>query len=181
MKSVIPLSIQETYEKHFGKEDWPEVLKKAGLSKSTRYFAHKSTDDEEVKSLLKAIIDHKNMSMQELSDVFGDFWVNDFAPRHYFAFYKRAKNAKEFLLNMNDVHDKIGSKVEGSKPPKFEFTQIDKRTLRMKYISERNLIDLVVGLVKGVGKRFKEEIEVKKLSESELQLVFEEDKSSSTN
>ncbi|MDW7694649.1 heme NO-binding domain-containing protein [Flammeovirgaceae bacterium SG7u.111] len=172
MKSVIPLAIKETYEKYFGSEDWGIVLQKAGFDPKTVFFSHKNTEDKEVMALLKAVMDHKGLTINQLSDVFGDYWVNDFASRHYFAFYQRASSAKDFLMKMNDVHDKIGAKVEGSKPPKFTFNELPDGAMEMGYISERNLIDLVVGLVKGVGKRFGEEIKVTKLSSSLLRLEF---------
>ncbi len=174
MKSVIPLAVQETYVKHFGDSDWPIVLKKAGLSSNTKYFAHRDTPDSEVVALLQAIMKHKGLTMVQLSDVFGDYWVNDFTTRHYFAFHQRAESARQFLLNMNTVHDKIGSKVAGSKPPRFTFEELANGNLRMGYDSERDLIDLVVGLVKGVGKRFNESITVTKINNRLLELKFDE-------
>ncbi len=173
MKSVIPMAIQETFVKHFGEKEWPLVLKKAGFDPDNVFYGHRDTPDEKVVALLGAIMELKSMSMKDLSDAFGDHWVNHFAAKHYFAFYQRARNAKEFILKMNEVHDKIGSKVDGSKPPKFTFEEKPDGSLEMGYISDRNLIDLVIGLVKGVGKKFNETIHVTKLSESLLKLKFE--------
>ena len=42
----------------------------------------------------------------------------------------------------------------------------------MKYKSHRNLIDFLVGLVKGVGKFYKEDLKVSKLSNDKVEIVF---------
>jgi len=42
----------------------------------------------------------------------------------------------------------------------------------MKYISKRRLIDLMVGLMNGVGKHFGEELLVRKLNKSKVEIKF---------
>ncbi|KPQ45004.1 MAG: hypothetical protein MPEBLZ_00429 [Candidatus Methanoperedens nitroreducens] len=42
----------------------------------------------------------------------------------------------------------------------------------IKYKSNRGLIDILMGLVKGVGKYYKEDLKVTKLSSDRLQVIF---------
>jgi hypothetical protein len=42
----------------------------------------------------------------------------------------------------------------------------------MKYKSHRNLIDFLVGLIKGVGKFYKEDLKVTKLTNDKVEIVF---------
>jgi hypothetical protein len=42
----------------------------------------------------------------------------------------------------------------------------------MKYKSRRGLIDFMVGLIKGVGKFYKEDLKVTKLSSDKVEIVF---------
>ncbi len=42
----------------------------------------------------------------------------------------------------------------------------------MTYKSKRGLIDFLVGLIKGVGKYFKENLEVTKLGNNKVKIVF---------
>jgi len=42
----------------------------------------------------------------------------------------------------------------------------------MKYWSSRGLIDLFVGLIKGFGKYYNETLVIKKLSTTEVEIVF---------
>jgi hypothetical protein len=43
----------------------------------------------------------------------------------------------------------------------------------MKYKSKRKLIDFMVGLIKGVGKFYKENLKVKKISDDKVEIIFE--------
>jgi hypothetical protein len=47
------------------------------------------------------------------------------------------------------------------------------KTLIMHYKSHRGLIDFMVGLIKGVGKYFKENLQVRKLGDKRVEIVFE--------
>jgi len=42
----------------------------------------------------------------------------------------------------------------------------------MKYISKRGLIDFMVGLIKGVGKYYREDLKVTKLGNDRVKIVF---------
>ena len=42
----------------------------------------------------------------------------------------------------------------------------------MKYHSPRNLVDFMVGLIKGVGKHFNEKLTVSKISSDSVRVVF---------
>jgi hypothetical protein len=42
----------------------------------------------------------------------------------------------------------------------------------MTYKSPRGLIDFLVGLIKGVGKYFKEDLRVRKLNNTDVEVVF---------
>jgi hypothetical protein len=62
--------------------------------------------------------------------------------------------------------------VPNASPPRFEYQWTDARTLVMIYRSERGLVDLVVGLAKGVGTYYGEPLEVTKLGPDRVQIVF---------
>ncbi|PZR17573.1 MAG: hypothetical protein DI536_04470 [Archangium gephyra] len=62
--------------------------------------------------------------------------------------------------------------VPNARPPRFQLSWRDADTLDVEYLSERKLIDVYVGLARGVGKYFKEALTVTKLSETHVQIVF---------
>lgn len=55
---------------------------------------------------------------------------------------------------------------------RFKTAWLDANTLDVEYLSERNLIDVYVGLARGVGKYFKEPLTVTKHSETKVTIVF---------
>ncbi len=62
--------------------------------------------------------------------------------------------------------------MENAHPPRFEYDWKDDKTLILKYKSQRGLIDILVGLIKGVGKYYKEDLKVSKISSDKVQIVF---------
>jgi hypothetical protein len=113
-----------------------------------------------------------NISLVQAADAFGDYWSTVYAPKIYGAFYDTAKSAREFLLKMDDVHTIMTSTVSDAHPPRFEYEWKDDKTLIMKYKSRRGLIDFVVGLAKGVGKYYKEDLNATKLGDDRVKITF---------
>jgi hypothetical protein len=90
---------------------------------------------------------------------------------------QRTASLQALNSELKDALDKarrncMTKSLEDSAPPRFDYKWEEKRTLIMTYKSKRNLIDFAVGLVKGVGKFYKEEIKVSKLSDDKIQIVF---------
>jgi hypothetical protein len=73
---------------------------------------------------------------------------------------------------LDEVHRKTTENIPNARPPRFEYAWQDPKTLLMKYKSQRNLIDLLAALVKGVGKHFKENLRISKQSGDTLKIVF---------
>ena len=62
--------------------------------------------------------------------------------------------------------------VPNASPPRFKLTWRDSQTLEVTYESKRNLIDVYVGLARGVGKYFGEPLTVTRQSETQATIVF---------
>ncbi|OGW47092.1 MAG: hypothetical protein A2078_05600 [Nitrospirae bacterium GWC2_57_9] len=72
---------------------------------------------------------------------------------------------------MDEVHRITTESIPNAQPPRFEYTWPDNKTLIMKYKSKRNLSVFMVGLVKGVGKYYKESLQVSKQGD-DIKIVF---------
>ncbi|MEL6538589.1 MAG: heme NO-binding domain-containing protein, partial [Bacteroidota bacterium] len=173
MKGSIPDALQELIKKHHGGPTvWMKILEHAGLPKDFKIYSHKDVPDETVKNLIESSAVVLGITYDEAADAFGDHWMNEYAPLKYFAFFNRPKTAKEFLMEMNRVHEKITAKVENAKPPHFEYQTPDRNTLIMTYESDRGLYPIFVGLVKAVGKYYKEEIKVLRSGDNSVKVSF---------
>jgi len=171
MKGAIAVSLQSMVEKEFGKDKWVNIIKRAGLPANTTFFAHHEIEDKAIMHVVKSTCEELNITLEQAADAFGNYWMTEYAPKKYYAFILTVKDAKSFLLKMNEVHKKITSQ-ENATPPKFEFEEKNDNTITMKYISKRNMEVFWIGLIKGVGNYYKQNIEIKKIETSKVELTF---------
>ena len=177
MKGSIPDSLQKlVVEHHGGQESWAKILQHAQLPRDFKIYSHKDVDDEIVKQLIDSTAIVLGIPYETAADAFGDFWMNEYAPKHYFAFFNRAASAKEFLLEMDRVHEKITSSIPNAQPPKFEYEEPEPDVLIMRYKSKRGMYPIFVGLVKAVGKYYEEDLEVLRSGENSVRIRFGGDK-----
>ena len=122
-------------------------------------------------TVIKTACESLGLTIVELADVYGDYWINVFAPKVYSPYYN-VDSAREFLLNVDFIHTSITKRIPNAQPPRFNYEWLSHDTLIMTYHSKRGLIDFMVGLIKGVGKYFNEDLKVTKLSNTKVKIVF---------
>lgn len=171
MKGVIPDCLKSMVINKFGIDNWNKSLEMSGLPKNTIFLAGQDIADETILKVADSVCKVLNITMQQAADAFGDYWVSEYAANIYKPFYK-ATTAKDFLLNMDNVHTLITKNLPNAHPPRFTYEWENENTLIMHYKSERALIDFLVGLVKGVGKYFKENLKVTKIGDDKVKIIF---------
>jgi hypothetical protein len=173
MKGVIIICLKELVVKNGGKTLWSYIMNNCNLNENTPIYANENIEDEVALKLIVESAKVFNLTIAEFADVYGIYWVNDYAARIYKAYFIGIYDAKSFLLNMNEVHKLVVKKNPDSKPPNFTFEWKSENVLLINYLSDRGLIDIAVGLVKGVGKYFNETLKVKKLNNSFIEVIFQ--------
>ncbi len=173
MKGTILKCLGELVVSKFGKEVWEESLFEAGLPKHQIFLAISDIDDGVTVKVVQAVCKSLDITLEQAADAFGDYWVNVYSQMMYGVYYKKFNNSKDFLLNMDNVHISMTKMMKNAKPPRFEYDWVDNKTLIIHYKSHRGLIDFVVGLVKGVGKFYNENLIVKKISADKVKVIFE--------
>lgn len=172
MKGIIVNCLKALVYDKFGVDKWQKILSMSNLDPYMVIHATKDIDDNIVLKVVDSTCKVLNISMEQATDAFGEYWVNVYAPKIYEMYYKGVESAKDFLLKMDDVHKNVTKNLENAKPPSFKFEWKDDKTLIVKYISHRGLIDFYVGLARGVGIYFKEDIKVKKLKDEKVEIIF---------
>jgi hypothetical protein len=172
MKGVVPICLGELIAKRFGEDKWQQILETAGLPKTAVFMPHQNVDDAAVLKVLKATCAVLGITPIAAAEAFGEYWCCTYAPRIYSAFYGGSHNAKDFLLRMKDVHAMVTRTVPGAHPPVFTYEQPAPNRLVMHYASDRNLAGIFAGLVKGVGRYFHEELQIKKVGSSAVEITF---------
>ncbi|MCL2329193.1 MAG: heme NO-binding domain-containing protein [Bacteroidetes bacterium] len=172
MKGSIVKCCAEMVNDYYGGQTWKEILQQSGQKPNMLIRPISDIDDQIVFKIFGNICTVLNLSKQQLYDMFGDYWVRIYAPKISRIYYIQNKTAKEFIMGMDKVHEHVTSMIPNAHPPKFKVEEVDENTIIVNYISKRNLIDLYMGLVKGVGNYFKTPIGIKKLSEDRVELTF---------
>lgn len=171
MNVVIVSALKEAVVKKFGEATWNGAIERAGLSREMRFLTPE-VPDENVLKVIRALCDETKMEPQQLFDPFAEHWIFDFSQRYYKMFYVGCKSAKDFLLKMDYVHVLATKHISGARPPRFEYEWKDPKTLIMKYRSHRSMIDLMISLIKAVGKFYNEKLEVEKLDSQRVKITF---------
>jgi hypothetical protein len=172
MKGIIAVCLKEMVIERFGIEKWEAVLINAGETQDISFLATGDVDDKYVMRLIKAACKAVNVSMQEIADIFGEYWINTFSQKVYGGLYRRHKTAEKFILAMDLLHLDVTRNIRNASPPGFDFNWKDGKTLIMTYKSKRNMIDFAAGLIRGAGKYYTEDLEVTKINDKQLQIVF---------
>jgi len=173
MKGVIANCLREVVILKFGNSKWNEIMNASGLNPNMAILSSLDLDDAVVVNVVKNTCKTLHLTLEQVTDMFGDHWMNAFAPKIYKPYYGTNTTAREFLLKISEIHDKVTKNIPNAHPPKFEYEWKNETTLILTYISPRGLIDFVVGLVKGVGKYFHERLSVRKISSTKVEVVFQ--------
>jgi hypothetical protein len=172
MKGAVASCLRDLVIKKFGIEKWEACLTTAGVPKNSIFLASQDVDDATVMKIINAVCKVANLTLAQAADAFGEHWVCSYAAGIYKAHYAGVSTARQFLLKLDEVHRITTETIPNAHPPRFDYTWENDKTLIMKYKSQRGLLDLLLGLVKGVGRYFKEDVRVTKNGPDSLRVVF---------
>jgi hypothetical protein len=171
------LCLIELVKEQFGKEKLDRILALSGLSDRKnymRYFNGFDFSDEKFIELVQNLCGTLNLTKKQAADVFGQYWVCTYAPRQYPHYFRNITSAEDFLMKLDAIHLDVTANaprdIEAAHPPRFEVKRIDKNTLHVFYKSKRRMIDFYIGLVKEVGAYFNTPVEIRKISEEEVDI-----------
>ena len=172
MKGTILKCLQEMVESRFGKQEWKQILSESGFAPTQLFTLSADVDEQKTLALFSNTAEVLEIPAEQVMDDFGDYWVNEYASRIYHTLFGRLKSAREFILGMDQVHIMVTSTIENAQPPRFEFEERGPKVLVVTYKSKRGLIDLYIGLARGVGKYFGTPLEIVKLNQRQVQITF---------
>lgn len=172
MKGTIVCCLAELVQTKFGENMWKQLLTSNGLDAGKVFTTNENVDDGVVIQIITSLCKQANITPEQAAEVFGDFWVNVYAPKMYPIFLKRNKNALSFLLDMDNVHFYMTKTMKGAEPPHFKYERLSDDRLRMQYESKRGLFHIFIGLIKGVAHYYKEKIEIEQQGDNQVVLRF---------
>jgi len=172
MKGIIVECLGKLVVTQFGQDKWEKSLKDVGLSPFRVFWPSSDIDDAKVMELVAAVCKNLDISLAQAADAFGEYWINSYTPYTYPQYYARHSTARDFLLDLNNIHLEMTRMMQDAQPPKFDYTWRDDETLVIHYKSHRGLVDFVVGIAKGVGKYYEENLDVSKVGTDKVVVIF---------
>ena len=155
MYGLINSSLQSMICTKFGEEQWNRVLSASGVPEDS-FLSMRSYDDAITYDLVAAASEVLGAPAEACLEMFGEWWVLETASINYGSLLDAGgNNLVEFLSNLNALHDRITGTFINYVPPEFRVESLEGGRHRIDYISERQgLTPFVVGLLKGLAKRF---------------------------
>ena len=171
MKGSILEAIGELVEKKLGKRAWEEILEEAGVGRFQRFLPTKSYPDEVFYQILEGIKKKTRLSLEEIADLFGEYWMIEYAPKVYKIFFHEVKDIKSFLKKLDWVHEVMTRTTREGSPPRFEVWE-EGEDLYIRYKSQRNLKEIFLGLLRGVGKYYQVEMSIHEVEPNLFRVYF---------
>lgn len=149
MKGVMFNILEKFVVDNFGEENWEEVLDESGSDGT--FVGPKTYDDSIFMKIMMTAITLNKIAAEDAIRKFGSFAFPYLA--HYGQdMIKDYKDPVDLLMDLDSIiHVEVKKLMEGAEPPKFIAEKIDQNTVKMNYISRRNLPSLVEGLMEGLA------------------------------
>lgn len=160
MYGLINSSLQSMIREKFGIEQWNKVLSASGVPEDS-FLSMRSYDDAITYDLVSAASAVLDAPVEACLEMFGEWWVLETAAKSYGPLLDAAgRDLVQFLRSLNSLHDHITGTFVNYVPPHFRVESLEEGRHRIDYISTRQgLTPFVVGLLKGLAKRFDSELE----------------------
>ena len=163
MYGLVNKAVEQLVKVNFGDEKWQQIAKKAGVDQT--FIMMKPYPDQVTFDLVAAASDVLETPAEDILEAFGEHWIQFTVDEGYgktMSLY--GDSVLEFLQNMDSLHAQIRLSFPELRPPKISCEQNSNGQLVVSYQSERaGLAPMLVGLVRGLGKRFSTPVEVEYL------------------
>lgn len=163
MYGLVNQALEDFVIQGFGDSAWDRVRQGAGINHDM-FIAMDGYPDETTYKLVGAAAEVLGLDADQVLEAFGKHWVLYTAESGYGEMLAMfGSDLRSFLNNLDNLHSHVGMSFPALRPPSFTVEEIEGNAgLLLHYRSERaGLAPMVIGLLKGLGKRFSQKISVK--------------------
>ena len=161
MYGLVNRALQSLVINKLGREGWIEVCRKVHLDESD--FVNFMPYPDSVTYQIAAVAAQKmNFTLDQALEAFGEHWILFTVDEGYGDLISICGSSfVEFLNNINSLHARIRLLHPSISPPKITCSDIQKNSVKIHYFSHRDgLAPMVVGLIKGLAKRFNTSVNI---------------------
>lgn len=166
MYGLVNQALEDYVRRGFGQGAWDEIRDGAGVAEM--FVSMDSYPDDVTYRLVEAATQVLGLSAPQILEAFGEHWVLYTAQEGYGEMLSMfGANLRQFLLNLDNLHNHVAMSFPQLRPPSFDVESVagDENALLLHYRSERvGLTPMVIGLLKGLGKRFSQDIRVSQMT-----------------
>jgi hypothetical protein len=152
---MVNKAVQHLITTNYGLAVWEKVRIRAGI-KEHNFVAMQSYPDALTYDLVGAICGELNAPAEQVLETFGESWVDYASTQGYspmLDFF--GKDMRSLLKNLDALHTRLKTVFPHLSPPELGCEVITPDRYRLHYRSHRpGLTHFVVGLLRGMGKRF---------------------------
>jgi hypothetical protein len=155
MYGLVNKAVYQLVVSNYGRENWEKIRNKAGLHDDD-FISMESYPDELTYRLVQASSDVLALTPEQVLEAFGEYWITYTAKEGYGNLLDMAGTSlTEFLNNLDQLHSCVGHVMPRLNPPSFHCSDVQNNSLKLHhYSSRRGLEHMVIGLIKGLGKKF---------------------------
>ncbi len=145
----------------FGKDTWDKIKQKADVDIDV-FVSMDAYPDDITYRLVGAASEVLKLPPEAILEAFGEHWVLYTAAEGYGPMLDASgATLREFLMNLDALHARVALTLSELRPPRFRLVDIDHNTMLLEYRSTRQgLAPMVIGLLRGLGVKFKTPIDV---------------------
>jgi hypothetical protein len=161
---MVNKAVEDLVCSRFGEKKWLEVKAAAGVDVDV-FVSDESYPDELTYNLVGGACRVLGAEASAVLELFGEHWVLNTAQEGYGELLDSGGSTlPEFLENLPNFHARVSLIMPKLRPPEFEVSDRTAASLHLHYRSHRHgLQPFVIGLVKGLGRKFKTEVAVELL------------------
>lgn len=164
MYGLVNRAIEGLVLERFGPEVWGRICERADLD-APNFVAMESYDDAITYGLVAAAAAELQLDPAAILEAFGEYWTAYTIEEGYGNLLSMmGSTLEEFLENLDSMHARVGGTMPQLVPPSFQREPRPDGSSILHYRSERQgLAPMVLGLLRGLAKRFAVRIEVEHL------------------
>lgn len=161
MYGLVNQAIKDLVVHEFGVEKWDQICQRSKIG-NTDFVSMNYYDDSLTYSLVGSASSVLGLSSDDILKSFGRYWVLYTANEGYGPMMDLfGKSFKECLMNLNNLHARMGMTMPQMSPPRFDFTAISENEYRVQYVSKRSgLCPMVEGLLGGLALKYDMNVQI---------------------
>ena len=159
MYGLIHRAVRDCVKSDYGEGVWSRIVATASLDDSM-FVSMQAYPDEVTLSILGTASEELGEELVQLLHKFGRYWVLHTARKEYGPLFSfTGDNMRDFLSNLNAMHEHLAVSFANLRQPTFEAEVISDSVLHLHYESVRDgLTHFVLGLLSGLSEHFDEPV-----------------------